>query len=68
MQGLVVPGRAGELADRCFDAGLLVCTAAADVVRLVPPFVITPEELDAALGILQSTLSAMESPSKETAS
>lgn len=67
MQGIVVPGRAGEFADRCFDAGLLVCTAAGDTVRFVPPFVITPEELDAALGIVRTTLSAMEMP-QETAS
>ena len=68
MQGIVVPGRAGELADRCFDAGLLVCTAAGDVVRFVPPYVITPEELDAALGIVRTTLSAMETAHQEPAS
>ena len=53
MQGVVLTEpRAAEVTADAAEAGLLVCPAGADVVRLVPPLVITPDEIDEAVGIL----------------
>jgi len=38
------------------DRGLLVCTAGAQVIRLVPPLVVTREELERAVAILEEVL------------
>ena len=38
------------------DRGLLVCTAGAQVIRLVPPLVVTREELERAVAILDEVL------------
>ena len=45
MQGVVAPGRAAEITGRLFDAGVLTCTAQGDVVRFLPPYILTPEDL-----------------------
>ena len=46
----------GEIAGKLIDAGLLVLTAGAGM-RLLPPLVITKEEMDKALAIMKATLS-----------
>ncbi|MDO5344612.1 MAG: aspartate aminotransferase family protein [Lachnospiraceae bacterium] len=47
MQGLVVSGRpVGEIVKRALDNGLVVLSAGSDVIRLVPPLVITRENID----------------------
>ena len=56
MQGLVVPGRAGALVADLYCRGVLACTAAGDVVRFLPPFVITEDQLEHALDVLETTL------------
>jgi acetylornithine/N-succinyldiaminopimelate aminotransferase len=40
----------------CFNKGLLVVTAGADVVRLLPPLNVTKEDMDAALNVLEEVL------------
>ena len=50
--------RNSDLANRLIDSGLLVLTAGAGM-RLLPPLVITKEEMDAGLTILSSTLSGL---------
>jgi len=45
-----------ELADKLIDAGLLVLTAGPGM-RLLPPLVITKEEMDKAVAIMKATLS-----------
>jgi acetylornithine/N-succinyldiaminopimelate aminotransferase len=45
-----------EVMNTCFSKGLLVVTAGADVVRLLPPLNVTKEEMDAALTILEEAL------------
>lgn len=47
MQGLVVTGRpVGELVAKALEHGLIVLSAGSDVLRLVPPLVITKEDVD----------------------
>ena len=45
-----------ELAARLMDAGLLVLTAGNNVIRLLPPLLITKEEIDKGLKIMRDTL------------
>jgi acetylornithine/N-succinyldiaminopimelate aminotransferase len=52
----VLDGDATAVVDACRDAGLLVLTAGADVLRLLPPLVVTEDEVDEALEILASVL------------
>jgi len=47
---------AGEVVDACRERGLLVLTAGPDVLRLLPPLVVTAEEVDEALGVLREVL------------
>ncbi|MCP3917073.1 MAG: aminotransferase class III-fold pyridoxal phosphate-dependent enzyme [bacterium] len=56
MQGLCVPGRAADLQAALFEAGLVTCTAGGDVVRFLPPYVVTAADVDEALALLSSTL------------
>ena len=47
MQGLVVSGRpVGEIVTKAIETGLLVISAGSDVLRLVPPLVITEADVD----------------------
>lgn len=45
-----------EFMNACFKKGLLVVTAGADVIRLLPPLNVTIPELDEALKVLESVL------------
>ncbi|HSU17853.1 acetylornithine/succinylornithine family transaminase [Longimicrobium sp.] len=54
--GVEIEGSAGEVAARALDAGLLVCTAGPNVVRIVPPLVIGDAELAEGVGILDEVL------------
>lgn len=47
MQGIVVSGRpVGEIVTKAIENGLLVISAGSDVLRLVPPLVITKTDID----------------------
>ena len=61
MQGLVVPGRAPELVTALRGHGLLSCSAGPDVLRLLPPFVLTSEDLQEALKRLSAGLTEVSS-------
>lgn len=54
--GVVVAGAASEVVARALQAGLLLCTAGADVVRVVPPLTISDEELERGLDLLTESL------------
>jgi len=56
--GAVVDRSAGEVVEACRERGLLVLTAGDDVVRLAPPLTIGSEDVDEALAILESALTA----------
>jgi acetylornithine/succinyldiaminopimelate/putrescine aminotransferase len=47
---------AGEVVDACRERGLLVLTAGPDVLRLLPPLVVTADDVDEALGVLREVL------------
>ncbi|MGN8799740.1 aspartate aminotransferase family protein [Candidatus Merdisoma sp. HCP28S3_D10] len=57
MQGLVIQGRpVGEVVLKSMDEGLLVITAGSDVLRLVPPLVITEDHVDEMVEKLERAL------------
>jgi acetylornithine/succinyldiaminopimelate/putrescine aminotransferase len=58
MLGLVLDGPGGDVVARCLDAGLLVNCTAERVIRLTPPVVVTADEVDEGLGILDGALGA----------
>ena len=47
---------AGEVVDACRERGLLTLTAGPDVLRLLPPLVVSAAEVDEALGVLADVL------------
>jgi len=59
-RGLLLAGLldrdAAPVVDECRARGLLVLTAGPDVLRLLPPLVVTAAEVDEALGVLQEVL------------
>jgi acetylornithine/succinyldiaminopimelate/putrescine aminotransferase len=56
LQGLVLEGEAAPVVAKARERGLLVSVAGGNVVRFVPPLVVTRAEIDEALGILDSVL------------
>ncbi len=46
MQGLVTEKSSTEIAAKALEAGLVIITAGADVIRLLPPLVITEADVD----------------------
>ena len=59
-RGLLLAGvldrDASQVVDECRARGLLVLTAGPDVLRLLPPLVVTEAEVDQALGVLREVL------------
>ncbi|MDO4651060.1 MAG: aspartate aminotransferase family protein [Eubacteriales bacterium] len=57
MQGLVITGKpVGAVVKEALEQGLVVISAGADVLRLVPPLVITEKEIDEMAEILSKIL------------
>lgn len=56
LRGLALEGTPAAIIDRCRDRGLLVISAGENVLRLAPPLVISPEEIDRGLAILRDVL------------
>ena len=56
LQGLVVEGNPADLVARARAHGLLLSVAGSNVVRLVPPLVVTRAEIDEAIEILDAVL------------
>jgi acetylornithine/succinyldiaminopimelate/putrescine aminotransferase len=54
--GIEIDGAAGEVAARALEAGLLVCSAGPNVLRVVPPLVIGDDELAEGVEILNEVL------------
>jgi acetylornithine aminotransferase len=51
---------AGPVTSACMDAGLIVITAGAgNVVRLVPPLIITEEDIDKCVSILSAAVKGL---------
>jgi acetylornithine/N-succinyldiaminopimelate aminotransferase len=60
MQGLVLHGPAAPVVARARELGLLVVSAGPDVIRFVPPLVVTEEEVDEGLALLSEALAGGE--------
>jgi predicted acetylornithine/succinylornithine family transaminase len=58
MWGLELDRPAGPIVDAAIQQGLLVNRTADTVVRLLPPYVITTEEIDEGIGLLDAALIA----------
>ena len=57
MQGIVIDEpKSGLYVKEALAAGLIVVSAGADVVRLLPPLIITHQEIDRAMAILEKIL------------
>ena len=56
MQGLEFNHPVGDIIKKCQDAGLILITAGANVIRLVPPLVIGKEDIDQMYQILDSCI------------
>jgi acetylornithine/N-succinyldiaminopimelate aminotransferase len=57
MWGVETVMPAGEVVDAAFERGMLVLTAGPNVVRLLPPLVVTDSEVEQGLAILTEVLS-----------
>lgn len=57
MQGLVIQGRpVSEVINKALENGLLVISAGSDVLRLVPPLIVTRNHVDEMIEILKKSL------------
>lgn len=59
IQGLMVRIPAAEVVKAAMDSGLLLVPAGPQVVRFVPPLIVTPAEIDQALALLGSALEGL---------
>ena len=59
MQGLVFDRPVGDFINAALEKGLILINAGAQIIRFVPPLVITKENVDDMIGILDSVLSAV---------
>lgn len=56
MQGLVVTGRpVGDIVKKALENGLVILSAGSDVIRLVPPLVITKEDINEMIKRLEAS-------------
>lgn len=56
MLGVSVKGIPKNIAAKCIDKGLLMLTAGSDAIRMLPPLIISYEEIDKGLAILKNVL------------
>jgi acetylornithine/N-succinyldiaminopimelate aminotransferase len=56
MQGLVFDKPVGEIITKALDAGLILINAGTNIIRFVPPLIITNEDVDKMIAILKTCL------------
>lgn len=56
MQGLVFSKSVGEVINKALDNGLILINAGTDIIRFVPPLIITKEDVDNMITILEQSL------------
>jgi acetylornithine/N-succinyldiaminopimelate aminotransferase len=59
IQGVVLTVPPRTVVERCFEEGLLVASAGSDVLRFVPPLVVTTEEIDSAIKTITGVLDSL---------
>lgn len=64
--GLELHGQAAPVVDRCREAGLLVNAVQPTALRLAPPLVVQPGEIDQAVAILEGVLAVVPAPAAGT--
>jgi acetylornithine/N-succinyldiaminopimelate aminotransferase len=62
---LEVSGEAAAVVDRCREAGLLVNAVGPTAIRLAPPLVVGPAEIDEAVAILERVLPSVQVPAAQ---
>ena len=56
MQGLVFDKPVGEIINKALEKGLILINAGANIIRFVPPLVITKENVDEMISILDTCI------------
>ena len=56
MHGLVFDNPLGDIINRALEKGLILINAGADIIRFVPPLVITRENVDEMIAILDTCI------------
>lgn len=56
LQGLVCKDAVGTVINKAMEKGLILINAGASIIRLVPPLIITRENVDEMIGLLDATL------------
>src|SRR5262249_54326545 len=56
LRGIAVAGSPAQVVARCREKGVLLSVAGDKVVRFAPPYIVTREQLDEALGTLRTVL------------
>ncbi len=56
MQGLVLDRPVGDIINRCLEKGLILINAGPNILRFVPPLVVTKENVDEMTEILESCM------------
>lgn len=59
MQGLVFDRPVSEVIGRALNRGLILINAGSNIIRFVPPLIITKEDVDDMIGILRSCLESV---------
>lgn len=59
MIGVEIKGESSKVQKKVLEKGLLVLTAGPNVIRLLPPLVISEEELEKGLNILYEVIESM---------
>ena len=56
MQGLVFDRPVGSIINTALEKGLLLINAGTDIIRFVPPLIITKEDVDKIIAILDESI------------
>lgn len=51
---------AGEIKNKCFEKGYLIGTVGKNIIRLLPPLIVTTQEIDSLIDVLDSILSELK--------
>jgi 4-aminobutyrate aminotransferase-like enzyme len=58
LRGIELVGDAGAVRKACAERGVLVITAGGNTLRIAPPLVITEDELEEGLDVVEAVLCA----------
>lgn len=56
MQGVEITKVPKDVISKCMEKGMLIASAGTNVIRFVPPLIVTKEQIDEAVGILKEAL------------